>query len=76
VPLVATPKFDRFLLTKTNYACGFCPPPGPTEAIEVRLAKQRIAATLDEIRVAGGSNWSHPARKACSIACMTRPVVS
>jgi hypothetical protein len=28
VPLVATPRFDRFLLTKTNYACGFCPPPG------------------------------------------------
>ena len=53
VPLVATPRFDRFLLTKTNYACGFCPPPGPTEAIEIKLAKQQIRATLDEIRVRG-----------------------
>jgi hypothetical protein len=53
VPLVATPKFDRFLLTKTNYACGFCPPPAPTEAIEVKLRKQRIKAHLDEIKVQG-----------------------
>lgn len=53
VPLVATPRFDRFLLTKTNYACGFCPPPGPTEAIEVKLRKGQIRATLDEIRVQG-----------------------
>lgn len=53
VPLVAEPRFDRFLLTKTNYACGFCPPPAPTEVIEVRLARQRIAATLDEIKVRG-----------------------
>ena len=53
VPLVATPKFDRFLLTKTNYACGFCPPPGPTEAIEVKLRKGAVRATLDEIKVQG-----------------------
>ncbi len=53
VPLVAEPKFDRFLLTKTNYACGFCPPPLPTEVIEVTLARQRIRATLDEIQVRG-----------------------
>ena len=53
VPLVATPKFDRFLLTKTNYACGFCPPPGLTEAIEVKLRKGAIRATLDEIQVQG-----------------------
>ncbi len=53
VPLVAAPKFDRFLLTKTNYACGFCPPPAPTEAIEVKLRRQQIKAHLDEIQVQG-----------------------
>lgn len=53
LPLEATPQFTRFLLTKTNYACGFCPPPAPTETIEVRLGRGKVRATLDEIRVRG-----------------------
>lgn len=53
LPIVAEPSFDRFLLTKTNYACGFCPPPLPTETIEVRLKGRKTRATLDEVKVRG-----------------------
>jgi hypothetical protein len=53
LPVEATPRFTRFLLTKTNYACGFCPPPLPTEIIEVTLTKGSAKATLDEVRVKG-----------------------
>lgn len=53
LPLEATPQFDRFLLTKTNFACGFCPPPLPTEVIEVKLGRGRTKATLDPVTVRG-----------------------
>ena len=54
LPLEASPRFSRFLLTKTNFACGFCPPPQPTEVIDVRLGRgRRVKATLDPVRVSG-----------------------
>lgn len=53
LPTEAKPRFTRFLLTKTNYACGFCPPPLPTEVIEVALSKGQAKATLDSVRVRG-----------------------
>jgi hypothetical protein len=53
LPLEATPQFERFLLTKTNFACGFCPPPLPTEVIEVKLGRGKAKATLDPVKVRG-----------------------
>jgi uncharacterized protein len=53
LPVEASPTFGRFLLTKTNFACGFCPPPAPTETVEVRLARRKVKATLDPVKVQG-----------------------
>lgn len=52
MPIEATPMSDHFILMRRNSACPFCPPNGPTEAIEV-YSKTKFKYTGEEIIVTG-----------------------
>lgn len=50
--LTPSPYFNHFVVTRRNSSCGFCPPNGPGEAVEVMMPR-RIGYTAHEYEVTG-----------------------
>lgn len=50
--LTASPAFNHFVVTRRNSTCGFCPPNGTGEAVEVFMPR-RLAYSAHEYTITG-----------------------